>query len=221
MDKFTESLNQIMELAEQVAEPFGLCVVAAKFGQAGKQRTLELTIHRQNGPVSLDDCEQVSRGLEQLLDEGASHGEPLIPGAYMLEVQSPGIDRQLKTDREYRSFMGHQVLVQSKARIDALGDKFTGTICGIDNGRVTLSELKPVQQNADRKKSKTSSKTKAGSAASSNSASHCSGGAAAATETSTTGATNDLVTLDISSLAQVKLHPDGLDHKSEPGQKHT
>jgi len=141
-DKFTDTLNQVSELAESIAAPMGLCIVDVKFGQQGRRRTLEVTIHRKQGSVSLDDCENISRTLEKLLEEHAAANGPLFEGAFLLEVQSPGIDRQLKTEREFRAFEGQKVLVQTKEKISDLGIKFTGTLVGVDNGKLTLSQAK-------------------------------------------------------------------------------
>jgi ribosome maturation factor RimP len=145
-DKFTDSLNQIFELADSVAAPLGLCIVDVKFGQQGRRRTLEVTIHRKSGSVSLDDCEQVSRLLEKSLDEHAGAHGPLVEGAYILEVQSPGIDRPLKSEREFRTFTGQRVLVQAKEKVSDLGIKFTATLIAVDDGKLTLAAAKSFEQ---------------------------------------------------------------------------
>ncbi|HEY9720071.1 MAG TPA: ribosome maturation factor RimP [Trichormus sp.] len=145
-DKFTDSLNQIFELADSVAAPLGLCIVDVKFGQQGRRRTLEVTIHRKNGSVSLDDCEQVSRTLERTIDEHAGAHGPLVEGAYILEVQSPGIDRPLKSEREFRTFAGQRVLVQTKEKVSDLGSKFTATLIAVDDGKLTLAAAKSFEQ---------------------------------------------------------------------------
>jgi ribosome maturation factor RimP len=174
-DKLTETLNQVSLLADTVAEPLGLSIVDVRFGQQGRRRTLEVTIHRRLGSVSLDDCEQISRQLEALLDETAAASGPLLEGAYLLEVQSPGIDRQLKTDREYRTFTGQKVLVQAKQAVADLGNKFTATLVAVEDGKLILSDAKSVEKKIE--------------------------------------TTQNHLTLEIGSLAQVRLHPDLL-HKS-------
>lgn len=151
-DKFSQALNEICMMAESVAAPLGLDVVDVKFGQAGKRRTIEVTIYRKGGSISLDDCEHVSRGLDQVLDERATTGTPVVQGPYLLEVQSPGIDRQIKTDREFAVFVGQQVLVQTKEKIEDLGTRFIGTLSGIESGKLTLVNAKTASEG---KKNKT------------------------------------------------------------------
>jgi ribosome maturation factor RimP len=130
-----EKIDQLIVLAEQVCNTLGFEVVDAKLSQQGKRRTIEVTIHKQGGLVGLGDCEEVSRKLEVLLDE---QSPPIFEGTFMLEVQSPGIDRQLKTDRELRIFTGEKVEIKAKETIPELGDSFTGVLKSWEQGRVHI-----------------------------------------------------------------------------------
>lgn len=150
-EKQNETLEAILAVAEKIAEPLGLNVVAVRFAQQGRKRTLEVTIHRHNGAVSLDDCEHVSRALDQYLDEQTAQGSPLVEGPYMLEVQSPGIDRQLKSEREFRIFAGHKVIVQAREKVNGLGDKFIATLVGVDSGVARFEQLASAQENTKKK----------------------------------------------------------------------
>jgi ribosome maturation factor RimP len=67
---------------------------------------LRVAIDKDNGNVSLTDCEQASRALEKIFDE-----REMITQHYTLEVSSPGLDRPLKTREDYARFAG------SKAKI--------------------------------------------------------------------------------------------------------
>src|SRR5207253_11169791 len=69
---------------------------------------------------------------------------PLFDGPYLLEVQSPGIERQLKTEREIRIFSGNRVEIKSKEVIPELGDTFTGMLKGIDDGIVHIKKPQAV-----------------------------------------------------------------------------
>lgn len=128
-----EIISKIEALAGPVAETQGLVLVLIRFTNQGKRRILEITLHRPKGRVSLDDCEAVSRELEARLDELAEAGEPLIEGAYSLQVQSPGIDRKLVSDRDIAIFKGERVKVRVKKAIDGLGAVFTGILAGYDS----------------------------------------------------------------------------------------
>jgi ribosome maturation factor RimP len=70
--------------------------------------TLRLTIDKPGG-VSLDDCIAVNRRIGLLLDAI----DP-IQGRYRLEVSSPGLNRKLKSTKEFEHFAGRKVKVQTK-----------------------------------------------------------------------------------------------------------
>src|SRR5208283_5877228 len=146
-----ERLETISIFAEGIAEQHGFSIVEVKFGQEGKKRTLEVSIFRVDQPVSLSDCEQFSRALESRLDEKSSTGAPIIDGSYSLVVQSPGIDRVLKSEREFRVFAGQTVQVQTKEKVLDLGVKFTGVLIGVGPEEVKLAHAKPVSSRAAKK----------------------------------------------------------------------
>lgn len=144
-----EQIEKILHLAEEVTNPMGMQVVDVRFSQQGRKRSLEITIHRPAGRVALNDCEEISRRLEELLDE---QNPPLVQGEYLLEVQSPGIERQLKTERELAIFRGYMVDVQSKETFDQLGQAFRGRLSGYANGRITIEHPQPLQVKKSAKK---------------------------------------------------------------------
>jgi ribosome maturation factor RimP len=136
-----DQLEKITELAEQVASQLGLVLVDVRFSQAGKRRSVEVTIYRRGGRIKLEDCEAVSRSMEDALDKQTP---PLLEGAYLLEVQSPGIDRQLATEREFTVFNSQPVEVLAKEKIDALGTLFSGTLSSASAGKVVISNPKAI-----------------------------------------------------------------------------
>ena len=146
------------ELLTPILSPLGLVLVIARFINQGSRKVLEVTVHKPGSKVSLDDCEKVSRNLEKKLDKlAAGKSGPLVDGPFVLQVQSPGIDRKLKTQKELKVFVGELVEVQSKIAIDTLGHNFTGVLQDAEEGMVTIGEPTPV---SDDKKSKKSKKKK-------------------------------------------------------------
>lgn len=101
-------IPQIIDLATPLAENLGLEVVGAVFHTNRRPPVLRLDIRNCVGDTGLDDCERMSRALEEQLD-----AMDIIPDAYVLEISSPGISRQLHTDREFISFKGFSVIVQA------------------------------------------------------------------------------------------------------------
>lgn len=101
-------IPQLIDLATPVAENLGLEVVGAVFHTNRHPPVLRVDIRNTVGDTGLDDCERMSRALEERLD-----AVDLIPDAYVLEISSPGISRELTTDREFISFKGFSVIVKA------------------------------------------------------------------------------------------------------------
>ena len=97
---------KIVDLAIPVAAELGLEVVGVVFHTNQHPPTLRVDIRNSQQDTSLEDCERMSRALEAALD-----ATDVIPDAYVLEISSPGIPRDLTTDREFTSFKGFPVLV--------------------------------------------------------------------------------------------------------------
>lgn len=115
--------------------------------------TLRVTIERPDawdasGPflgagVSLEDCAEVSRGVSAVLDEldaqaQAADGDPLLPEAYHLEVGSPGLDRPLQNEADFRRFRGLLAKVKlSKPAMD--GQRvLRGTLENAPDGHIAV-----------------------------------------------------------------------------------
>lgn len=135
-----EIINECTRLAEEVAAPLDLEIVDVKMSQAGRRKSLQVTIYSRSHAVGLGDCERVSRQLETLLDQRADSGRPLIEGSYVLEVQSPGIERELSTAREFRIFSGQRVFLRGKDKLGDLGQEIVGILRSAENNRLTISE---------------------------------------------------------------------------------
>lgn len=103
-------IPQIIDLATPIVQEMEIEVVDVVFQTNKRPPVLRVDIRQLNRDISLDDCEKVSRALETALDENE-----LIPGAYVLEVSSPGISRQLSSDRDFMAFKGFAVIVKTYA----------------------------------------------------------------------------------------------------------
>lgn len=101
------------------------------YSKIGADYHLEITIDSDDG-IFIDDCERVHRAIDPILDEC----DP-IEGFYYLEVSSPGIERELRTDEHIEASLGAKVLCKLFTAKD--GKKsYTGTIKSYENGVLTL-----------------------------------------------------------------------------------
>lgn len=151
-----KAAEKVAQIVEPILGPKDLVLVNARFTNQGKRRVLEVTIHKPGSTVSLDDCEKVSKKLDKLLDN--KKNGPLVDGPFVLQVQSPGIDRKLKTQKELKVFVGERVEVRSKIPIEPIGDSFVGILEEAIDGRVTISNPKVAETKPKKGKKKKSKK---------------------------------------------------------------
>ena len=105
--------ERVWQLAEPIAQAQGLLIYDIEFVKEGPDWYLRVYIDREEGTISIDDCEAVSRPLSDALDTA----DP-IDEAYYLEVSSPGMERKLKRPRDFERFMGANVVVKLFRAID-------------------------------------------------------------------------------------------------------
>ncbi len=115
-------------VADKVRELIGAAVrdlrfelVDVEFLTERGQRILRVYVDSERG-INLDECALVSREVGSLIDL-----EDLIPGNYVLEVSSPGLDRPLKKADDFLRAIGRKVRIQVVKPVDGRR-KFTGTL---------------------------------------------------------------------------------------------
>lgn len=128
--------NRIETAVEEIVEGLlagsNLELVAVDYLRE-KDWYLRVFIDKEGG-IEIDDCQDLSRRLEEVLD-----AKDLIKGSYILEVSSPGLDRELKKPRDFQREQGKSVDVSLFAPID--GEKvITGELKAYDGQAVTVGE---------------------------------------------------------------------------------
>jgi len=118
-------------LLADVIEAEGLELLHVEFQPKGANSILRIYIDKPGG-VNLADCQRVSKTAGVLLDV-----EDVIPHKYTLEVSSPGIERPLFNERDYRRFTGSEIRLVTKQKI-AERRKFQGRLLGLDQDLVSI-----------------------------------------------------------------------------------
>ena len=121
----------VQDLIEQVfaTEPFSLYDL--EFVKEGSDCVLRIFIDKDGG-VDLNDCEAVTRLLEEPLDRLDPISEP-----YLLEVSSPGVERRLKTKQHFKQAVGEKIVVKCYAPLDGKKE-FCGLLCAVDGDSITV-----------------------------------------------------------------------------------
>jgi len=125
-------LDSVRPLIEAAVADLGLELFDARFFGSGPRSVLRVTIDKAGG-VAVADCERVSSAVGKLLDEQNFFGDR----SYTLEVSSPGIDRVLKTERDFARIVGREAVLNLSV---AVGGKRTlrGVIAGCEDGTVII-----------------------------------------------------------------------------------
>ena len=95
---------------------YGLIPLEISLEKENNKWFLRIFIYSSQHSVSHLDCENMSRGLGDMLDE-------LIPFKYYLEVSSPGLDRKFKSEKEYIIFKVHNIIIKLKNSIEGIPEK--------------------------------------------------------------------------------------------------
>lgn len=118
--------DRIAAYMEEFPKEEGISLYHCEFVKEGPDRYLRvyIDVDEEGRYVSTDDCEKVSKFLDEKLD-----ADDPIDGTYVLEVSSPGMDRPLITEAHYQKYMG--ALVDVRLYKPYEGEKLlTGTLEG-------------------------------------------------------------------------------------------
>lgn len=123
----------VKDLIKPTVEANGCLLWDVEYVREGSRQILRITIDKDDGMLTIDDCEAVHRAIDPVLDEA----DP-IETAYYLEVSSPGVERALKEPWHIKKYIGSEVDVKLYSAID--GEKsFTGVLETFDEESKTLT----------------------------------------------------------------------------------
>ena len=118
----------------EVVEQQGLELVEVSFARAQGRRVLQVVVERPEGGLDLDTIAQASERISRRLDL-----DGYDPGPYALEVGSPGLERPLRSPRDFARHVGRRARVRTVAREGGAADTLEGTIVAADDRGMVLS----------------------------------------------------------------------------------
>lgn len=100
-----------------IVKNLGFEIEYIEFVKEANNNILRVVIDKEEGLLSVDDCENVSRKIEDTVDK-------LISKEYVLEVSSPGLERQLKNIKLYKKYLGKEIFIRLYKKTE-YGKEFT------------------------------------------------------------------------------------------------
>jgi ribosome maturation factor RimP len=139
-----DPLSHVRGIAERVARSYGLEIFDVQLRRESIGPVLRVIIDRpavassdsprEEAPIGIEDCRHVSQDIGAILDV-----EDPMDRAYTLEVSSPGLDRPLRHEGDYRRFVGRLARLVLRETVD--GQKhFKGRLRSVEGGAVTVED---------------------------------------------------------------------------------
>lgn len=133
MSRREEYETRTEQLLAPIAEANQVSIYDVEYVKEGSDYYLRAYIDKPEG-VNIQDCENVSRALSDVLDE-----EDFIPDAYILEVSSPGLGRALKKDKHLQASIGQEVEVKLFKPVDKCKE-FSGILESFDTDFIVIRD---------------------------------------------------------------------------------
>jgi ribosome maturation factor RimP len=127
----SRGLDAVKAIAQRVVDGRGFELVDAELKRERGGHFVRLYVDKPGG-IGLDELQSVSEEVSAILD-----AEDPIESTYTLEVSSPGLDRPLKSEAEYRRFLGQLARVSSYELVDGRRH-WTGRIESVEGGVIGL-----------------------------------------------------------------------------------
>ena len=114
-------LARLTEVIEPEARALGFDLVRVKMMPSeagdGGQALQIMAEDPATGQLVIEQCAALSRRVSDKLDQLEEQGDVLVPGAYHLEVSSPGIDRPLTRAKDFENWAGHEAKISLTEKV--------------------------------------------------------------------------------------------------------
>lgn len=104
-------VGRVWQIAEPLVTEYGMEIVDIDYRREARGNVLRFYLDREAGGVTLDELAAMSRRLGDVVEV-----HDVVPGRYLLEVSSPGINRRLRQPNHFRRFLGKRVRVRTVER---------------------------------------------------------------------------------------------------------
>ncbi|MBE6574442.1 MAG: ribosome maturation factor RimP [Ruminococcaceae bacterium] len=121
----------VTELVTPTVEELGYMLWDVEFVREAAEWFLRITIDNEEG-ITIEDCETVHRAIDPMLDDA----DP-IEISYRLEVSSPGLEREIRTDMHFAACIGEKIVVKLFTKLDGKKE-YIGILKSYENKTIVL-----------------------------------------------------------------------------------
>lgn len=125
------TVQRVEEIIKPFADELGLEIWDVRFAKEGTDWYLRIFIDKEGG-ISIDDCVDLTHAVTKPLDEA----DP-ISQSYILEVSSPGVERELTRDEHFKKYVGSAVMLRAIRPVDGVRD-FNGIMTAYEDKKITV-----------------------------------------------------------------------------------
>lgn len=127
----SDAADNIAALIDPTVSALGYELIRVSYG-GGRKPTLQIMAERPDGTMGVEDCAKLSRELSLILDV-----EDPLPGEYLLEVSSPGIDRPLTRPKDFERWLGFDAKVELGVQMDGRR-RYRGRMTSFDGAMLIM-----------------------------------------------------------------------------------
>jgi ribosome maturation factor RimP len=125
-------VGRVWQIAEPLVTEYGMEIVDIDYRREARGNVLRFYLGREVGGVTLDELTAMSRRLGAAVDV-----HDVVPGRYLLEVSSPGINRRLRQPGHFRRYLGKRVRVRTIERCEGRRE-FVGALRAVQEAGIVI-----------------------------------------------------------------------------------
>ena len=124
----------VKEIAEPIAKELNLYIEEIEYVKKNTGMNLTIYISKDNGSIDLNDCENLSKALDEPLETL----DPTNGASYIFNVSSLGLDKPLKTERDFQRNLNKEIEVKLYTSFNGKKE-YVGTLTSFSNDEITLN----------------------------------------------------------------------------------
>lgn len=130
-------VQRVKEMADEFASSLNLFIEEVEWVKEQQNNVLRVIADSKTG-LTIDNAQTLSKALSQALDE-----EDFIDCEYLLEVSSPGLEKELKNDEQIKNAIGDYINIKLYSSIDKIKE-LEGTLISFENDIVEIEVNKKI-----------------------------------------------------------------------------